>query len=67
MSVRARTYAGLVALVLLAVALDRIGDGWSDVQFYAVAAGFLVVFIPIALLWTEMAPDGALRRRRPPA
>ena len=65
MNTRTRTYVGLAVLVVLVVALDRLGSEWSDVQLYAAAAGLLVVFIPIAMLWTEMAPDGALRRRPP--
>jgi 4-amino-4-deoxy-L-arabinose transferase-like glycosyltransferase len=63
MSMRTRTYVGLAVLVALLVVLDRLGNDWSDVQFYAAAAGLLVVFGPLAMLWTEMAPDGALRRR----
>jgi preprotein translocase subunit SecY len=66
MNTRGRTYVGLAVLVALLVVLDRIGDGWSDVQFYAAAAGLLIVVGLAAQFWTEMAPDGVFRRRRPP-
>jgi hypothetical protein len=57
----------LLVVVGLAVALTRVSDaaGWSKLEMYAVGAGLLVVLGPVAMIWMELAPDGAWRRRQP--
>jgi hypothetical protein len=60
-----RKYVALLIVVGLAVALTRVSDaaGWSKLEMYAVGAGLLVLFCPIAMIWMEMAPDGAWGRK----
>jgi hypothetical protein len=65
MSTRARFYVLLVIGAALGFAVGRVGDDWSEVAFYAVAAAVLAVSVVVGLLWVEMAHDGALRRQPP--
>jgi hypothetical protein len=65
MTMRARRYVLLVVTVLLGVALGEVGAGWSDVEYYAAAAGLLSAIVLVGLPWLEFAPDGAFRRREP--
>ncbi len=63
MELRTRKYVALAVTVLLAGVYGRIAEGWGDLQYYAGAAGLLVVIVLVALPWMEFAPDGAFRRR----
>jgi hypothetical protein len=64
MSMRSRKCVWLVVTVLLALAYTRVAGGWDDVAFFAGLAG-VVAFVSIAgNVFTEFAPDGALRRER---
>jgi hypothetical protein len=65
MSTRARKYVVLVATVLLALGLTRFGRDWSDVEFYAAAAGLIVAIVTVGNFWIEFAPDGAFPQARP--
>ena len=66
MSKRARHYVTTVVVIVLAATLAYVGRGWPDAQFYAGAAGLLVVVGLAGLTWQEFAPDGAFRRHSPP-
>ena len=54
--------AVVVSLVALFGLLELIED-WSKLATYAAAAGFMVVSLIPTMVWVEMAPDGAFRRR----
>jgi len=66
MSKRVRHYVTTVVVIVLATTLAYVGRDWSDVAFYAAAAGLLVVVGLAGLTWQESAPDGAFRRHAPP-
>jgi hypothetical protein len=40
----------------------RISRDWSFGTFYAGFAGVVAVVVLVGLVWTELAPDGDLRR-----
>ena len=64
MSKRARFYVALVLALIVLSALLQLVEDWSKLATYAAAAGFMVVSLMPAMIWVEMAPDGAFHRRR---
>jgi hypothetical protein len=60
---RTRFYVWLAVGLVIGIAYGRISRDWSFGTFYAVYAGVGSVVCLIGLFWTELAPDGDLRRR----
>ena len=62
---RTRFYVWLAVGALVGLVYGRISRDWSFGTFYAVFAGVGSVVCLIGLFWTELAPDGDLRRTPP--
>ena len=60
---RARHYAWLAVCAVAGLVYGRISRDWSFGTFYAGTMGVVVVVGLICMFWTELAPDGDLRRR----
>jgi hypothetical protein len=52
----------LVVAALAGLAYSRVSRDWSFGTFYAGFAGVVAVVVLVGLIWTELAPDGDLRR-----
>lgn len=63
MSKRVRFYVWLAVGAVAGLVYGRISRDWSFGTFYAGLAGVVSVVGLIGLFWTELAPDGDLRRR----
>ena len=63
MRLRTRKYVLLLVGVLVIGIYSRFTGGWSDLEYYAGAAGLGVLIGAVGLPWLEFAPDGAWRRR----
>jgi hypothetical protein len=59
---RTRKYVWMVAAALAGLAYARMSHDWSFAAFYAGFAGVVTVVVLFGLVWTELAPDGDLRR-----
>ncbi len=59
---RTRFYVSLVVAAVAGLVYARISHDWSVATFYAGFAVVVVVVGLIGLIWTELAPDGDLRR-----
>jgi hypothetical protein len=62
MSVRTRKYVVLGITVIASAIYGQLATGWSDVEYYAGAAGLIVVIVLAGNSWIEFAPDGAFRQ-----
>jgi hypothetical protein len=59
---RTRKYVWIVVAAIAGLVYSRISRDWSFGVFYAGFAGVVAVVVLVGLLWTELAPDGDLRR-----
>jgi biotin transporter BioY len=62
---RTRKYVWLAVAALAGLVYSRISREWSFGAFYAGFAGVVAVVVLVGLVWTELAPDGDLRRSPP--
>ena len=53
----------MVVCAVVGLVYARISHDWSFGDFYAGFAGVVAVVGLVGLVWTELAPDGDLRRR----
>jgi hypothetical protein len=60
---RTRHYVWLVVCAVAGLVYSRMTRDWSFGTFYAGLMGVVIVVGSVGLVWTELAPDGDLRRR----
>jgi hypothetical protein len=60
---RTRKYLWMAVSAVAGLVYARISRDWSFGAFYAGFAGVVALVVLVGLVWTELAPDGDLRRR----
>ena len=59
---RTRHYVWMAVCAVAGLIYSRVTRDWSFGTFYAGLMGVVAIVGLIGLLWTELAPDGDLRR-----
>ena len=60
---RTRYYLWMAVAAVVGLVYARISSDWSFATFYAGFAAVVAVVVLAGIVWTELAPDGDLRRR----